>query len=505
MVNGSEHGAAEEMTTMGAGSVSRMVRWPLRGFWLRGAFAALLIVSGTDVAALEDDDPKRCVYEHDQAPDIGVQACSRLIESGRLSDKTLASVFDMRGHAYALKKQYDLAVADYDEAIRLDPNLERAVFGRGSAYFYKRQYERAIADFSRAIRLKPDKPESFHNRGTAYFNLEQLDPAIADFDQALRLAPDKADSWAYRGRAYFHKKDYDRAIADLDQAIRLNPKDAASLTFRGKAYFGKKELERANEDFTQAIRLDPKHADAYAGRAGVSYRRNDYDQALQDLDEAIRLNPEEAWYLSKRSQVLRKKEQHDAALEEKSRAAAAQSGTEDRHGILPTDYFIADGPYAGTSLYVHVAEMRQPPAAAAGGAALFHRLTDARELRTAHFWATRPANAADLAVGSPAICFTSNEAGNVFDAPMDQRHARTGGWLLGQVTDLSHVEHGLVGVDRLNCSLAAVRVPAAREANQAAGVRGHAGGQGNHEEDEDTLHEHAGHRLAPAPITDTLR
>lgn len=53
-------------------------------------------------------------------------------------------------------KQYDKAIADYTEAIRLKPDYADAHYNRGNAYYYLQQYDEAVADYSEVIRLKPD-------------------------------------------------------------------------------------------------------------------------------------------------------------------------------------------------------------------------------------------------------------------------------------------------------------------------------------------------------------
>jgi tetratricopeptide (TPR) repeat protein len=54
-----------------------------------------------------------------------------------------------------VKREFNKAVADYTEAIRLDPNYDVAYQNRGRSYFAKRDYDRAIADYDQALRINP--------------------------------------------------------------------------------------------------------------------------------------------------------------------------------------------------------------------------------------------------------------------------------------------------------------------------------------------------------------
>jgi tetratricopeptide (TPR) repeat protein len=72
----------------------------------------------------------------------------------------IASKASNRGLAYRAKGEHDRAIQDYDEAIKLNPNLAIAFYNRGLAYGAKGQHDRAIQDFDQAIRLNPSDAKS---------------------------------------------------------------------------------------------------------------------------------------------------------------------------------------------------------------------------------------------------------------------------------------------------------------------------------------------------------
>jgi tetratricopeptide (TPR) repeat protein len=96
--------------------------------------------------------------------------------------------FNNRGLAYASKGNADRAMADYNEAIRLNPNLAMAFNNRGLAYASKGDYDQALVDFNEAIRLDPNLSNAFLNRGFSYSKKGDKDRAIADYNEAVRLA-----------------------------------------------------------------------------------------------------------------------------------------------------------------------------------------------------------------------------------------------------------------------------------------------------------------------------
>ncbi|MEJ0064567.1 MAG: tetratricopeptide repeat protein [Caulobacteraceae bacterium] len=99
----------------------------------------------------------------------------------------------------------------------------QAYNNRGAAYFKSGEFDRAMHDFSEAIRLKPNSAEAYANRGNIYFHQGQYDRAAADYDQAIRFDPKLAAAYANRGSAHFHKREFNRAIEDYEAALRLDP------------------------------------------------------------------------------------------------------------------------------------------------------------------------------------------------------------------------------------------------------------------------------------------
>jgi tetratricopeptide (TPR) repeat protein len=97
--------------------------------------------------------------------------------------------FSNRGSLFLLTKDAGKALADFETALRLRPNVSALHYNRGLAKARLGQHTDAIADYSEAIRLRPDMAIAYHNRGYEYEVMGQRDQAIQDYRRALELQP----------------------------------------------------------------------------------------------------------------------------------------------------------------------------------------------------------------------------------------------------------------------------------------------------------------------------
>ena len=98
----------------------------------------------------------------------------------------------------------------------------------GVAYYDKGNFDRAIADFNDAIRVDPECAPAYNNRGVAFYDKGDFDRAIADCSDAIQLDPKYALAYRTRGLAYFYGGKLSKALADVSQASALDPKEAYS-------------------------------------------------------------------------------------------------------------------------------------------------------------------------------------------------------------------------------------------------------------------------------------
>jgi tetratricopeptide (TPR) repeat protein len=166
---------------------------------------------------------------------------------------------------------------------------------RGYAWNAKKDYAKALADYNEAIRLDPNDVQAYNNRGYLWFDKKDYDKALADYDEAIRLDPTRAIVYNNLGGLWFAKKDYAKALADYNEAIRLDPAYATTYNNRGYLWFAKKDYAKALADYNEAIHLDPTYAIAFNNRAWLfatcpDPKHRDGNQALDSAGRACELS-----------------------------------------------------------------------------------------------------------------------------------------------------------------------------------------------------------------------
>lgn len=162
------------------------------------------------------------------------------------TDEEKTEIYHHRAYASIMGGDYDAALRDYYELIRLKPKDATLYYGRACAYVRKGQYDEAIADCTQAIQLDPRLAEAYGNRGAAYYHKKDSDKAITDFTAMLQLRPKEVNAYVYRGIAHGAQGNYDKAIADFDKALEIDPTSSLALQNRANTYAWKYSNTPAN-------------------------------------------------------------------------------------------------------------------------------------------------------------------------------------------------------------------------------------------------------------------
>lgn len=201
---------------------------------------------------------------HDAEPDIHINACTALIQSGQLTTKNLSIAYSNRSLGYFDKGLYNQAIADTTQALTLNPTNTFAWYNRGNAYKKNGLYDQAIADYDKTVALNPNFSLAYNSRGGAYSKKGLNDLAIADFTKAIALNG-MIKAYYSRARSYYLKCEYKAALSDAEMAVTIEPNIANHFVLRGQIYEQLHQLDKADSDYHAALALDSKNKDAESG------------------------------------------------------------------------------------------------------------------------------------------------------------------------------------------------------------------------------------------------
>jgi tetratricopeptide (TPR) repeat protein len=204
------------------------------------------------------------------------------------------AVLALAARTVARNEDYRSDLSIWRSAVENWPANPRAHNNLGNALANAGRLREAIAQDEEALRLEPDFPEAHNNLGLALASGGRFTEAIAQYKEALRLKPDFSQAYNNLGIALEGEGRLPEAIAQYEQTVRLRPDSADAHYNLANALVKAGQILEAESQFQEALTLDPALADAYENLAWLyathpdaSYRNG--SEAVRLAQEAVRL------------------------------------------------------------------------------------------------------------------------------------------------------------------------------------------------------------------------
>jgi len=195
-----------------------------------------------------------------------------------------------KGDIFIARKMYREAIDAFRSGSPKDPALHNKI---GIAYHQLLQFDQALKEYQQAVKLKPDYEEALNNIGTIYYAKKSYRRATTWFARAVAQAPEEGKSAAVYvnlGSSWFSRKNYDRAQAAFQTAVRLDPE-----VFERHGSFGVMMQERNIEERAKYhFYLAKMYAKSGRNELALQYLRKAFEEGLKDRQksaEAPEFNP----------------------------------------------------------------------------------------------------------------------------------------------------------------------------------------------------------------------
>ena len=184
------------------------------------------------------------------------------------------------------------AVASYERAVRLQPDLVAAHANLGNAFVRRGKPLEALTHYQRALRYTPHYAEAHCGMGLAYANLGKPDQAVSHYHLALGLNPNYAEAHNNLANVLLGQRKHEEAAEHCRDALRVRPAFVEAHTCLGNLLLKQDNPSLALTHFVEALHLRPDYFAAHNGMGNALLRKGRFEEAAAHFQQAIRLQPD---------------------------------------------------------------------------------------------------------------------------------------------------------------------------------------------------------------------
>jgi tetratricopeptide (TPR) repeat protein len=241
-----------------------------------------------------------------------------------------AADYIVRGSDKYFQRDFPGALADYNQAIALDPKNSYAYDKRAGLREQMRDLQGALTDYNQLIALEPKNSRAYFARGLLKQDLKDYPGALADYNQGIVLEPKIFGAYLTRSTLKEKLKDYPGALADLNQMIALKPKDFYPYLRRSELKYQKlNDDQGAVADLSKIIEIEPKFSGGYYYRGNLFYSSGNVSAAIKDFRQVVAIDPSGVYGLIAKGIIQTQHGSYPSAITNFNKAAQINPNSED--------------------------------------------------------------------------------------------------------------------------------------------------------------------------------
>jgi len=229
--------------------------------------------------------------------------------------------------------EVDLAIAEFRNALRLDPRNVNVLNSLGVCFGVQENHTKALTAFQAALKINNEEILALYNAGLIYQLMDKPQKALALWLKAAPLGRDVFELNYQAGKLLLESGQPEKAQDLIRRAAELKPESAMVQRLLGDAYLAQRLVDQAIPPYKKALRLHPNEASALSclGRC-YELKNENLDIALAFCQQSVEIMPENGRFQLRLARLLRKSGQYEKALAAFKKAEAL--GEDARDAIL---------------------------------------------------------------------------------------------------------------------------------------------------------------------------
>jgi tetratricopeptide (TPR) repeat protein len=147
------------------------------------------------------------------------------------------------GEYHLNREEYDLAIAEFEAAAKINPELAFVHFNLGLAHLRKQEYMAARDEFLKDLAVEPDVALNYDELGQVYWQMQDDVNAEKNYREAIRRDSRLVSPHLGLARIYQRQRKYAAGLAEVDAALKIDPERTDAHYVRGQLllHLGRKE------------------------------------------------------------------------------------------------------------------------------------------------------------------------------------------------------------------------------------------------------------------------
>jgi len=171
-----------------------------------------------------------------------------------------------KGYEKINLQDYTGAIADFDNALRIDKKKANAYFVRGNAKISLEDYKGAIADFNTLVKKDSNFTMAYYFLGLSKLKLKLFSEALIDFNKVLENEGRNSDALDGRAETRYNLNDFKGCIEDSEIALTINPEMPDPYFLMGMSYYKLGKTDSACKNWIKAKELGKEEASEYVSK-----------------------------------------------------------------------------------------------------------------------------------------------------------------------------------------------------------------------------------------------